>query len=100
MVLKALSKDPQERFVSVQSFAHALARTSRENVNELSSLSENTVPLAQDAHSSVNTIMNAPLSQQVVPHSTVEGNIKTRASCEDVPTPTLPRWLCLRRESP
>jgi serine/threonine protein kinase len=66
VVHRALSKDPQKRFVSVQSFAHALARASRENANDLSSLSQSTVPLVVDTPSPMSTIMNGPLSQRVV----------------------------------
>jgi len=45
VVLRALAKDPQQRFVSVQAYAFALERASRENAVALDVDSEDTAPL-------------------------------------------------------
>jgi serine/threonine protein kinase len=45
VVLRALAKDPQERFTSIQAFALAFERASRENVLDVNSGSETTATL-------------------------------------------------------
>jgi serine/threonine protein kinase len=55
VVLRALAKDPQQRFVSVQAFAYALERASRENSVDLDIDSQVTAPLMAISPSSVNT---------------------------------------------
>ncbi len=52
VVLRALAKDPQQRFVSVQAYAFALERASRENAVVLDVDSEVTAPLVAISPSS------------------------------------------------
>ncbi len=66
VVLRALAKDPQQRFVSVQAYAFALERASRENAVALDVDSEVTAPLIAVSPSSETT----PTARTHSPYST------------------------------
>jgi predicted ATPase/serine/threonine protein kinase len=67
VVLRALAKDPRERYVSVHSFAHALA--SQGPVPDQPVDSEHTIPLQENTHATTQTTVISPLHEQVVPRA-------------------------------
>ena len=60
VILRALAKDPQERFVSVQAFAQALARASQQQLANDEDVSQITAPIAVVPRSSLVTPRRSP----------------------------------------
>ena len=68
VVLRALAKDPQQRFTSIQAFALALERASRENVLEVDSDAETTArltPITPVVVAATHTVYGPPAQRRV-----------------------------------
>ena len=90
VVLKALSKEPRERYVSVQSFAQALTLASQRSVRDQPIDFQPTVPLHQNGQATVQTTVISPLQEQVLPLvSPAEQTVALRP--EEVPPTALQR---------
>ena len=65
VVLKALAKDPGDRYVSVQMFAQAFERASRESIPDLRTDVEETIPLVPMSSAPITSVSPAVPSKRV-----------------------------------